>query len=443
MNRIAGITAGLCLGGIVAGALPAHAQTYSNEFSLAKVEKQGMSSHDIAGSGEVTVQVQVNADGSHKVIKVIKSTNPGDNAAALDIAQSSSYSPAHRGTRAVVSFYDFTLKFNGKAIVNAQQGAEAGSGGVTAAIDALVRAGKYKDAIAKADDALAASPNDPDVLQLLGVAQYYDNDLVNAATNFSKVQVIKAAYRPVAAQAFASAATQAAATDPQQALDFAQRAMAISSSANAKYAYGVAQVANKQYTDALTTLRSVHDQVSDPKARINIDQEILVAELGNNDTADADATAAEMKALDPANGGEAAAHVMAQHYLEVGTEAFNAKDYTGALKSFEAAIATGSTDPRDVVTANSRAALAVLNGPNPNYVEAKDYALKAVAAAPDDPVANYYAGAAYANIYSTSNRKDDRTQALTYLNKADQLARAAGNGGLAAQIEAQIRNLSQ
>ena len=61
------------------------------------------------------MQVQVNADGSHKAIKVIRSTNPGDNAAAMDIAQNSSYRPAHRGSTPVTSFYDFTLKFNGKS----------------------------------------------------------------------------------------------------------------------------------------------------------------------------------------------------------------------------------------------------------------------------------------------------------------------------------------
>src|SRR5581483_1588514 len=101
---------------------------YANEYSPAKLLKQGTTQHSIAGSGTVVVQVQVNADGSHKAIKVIKSSNSGDNAAAMDIAQSSSYRPAHRGKSPITAFYDFTLKFNGKAVVNnAEEGSSGGS----------------------------------------------------------------------------------------------------------------------------------------------------------------------------------------------------------------------------------------------------------------------------------------------------------------------------
>ena len=66
--------------------LPALAQ-YANEFVPAKLIKQGKTTHSIAGSGTVVVQVQVNADGTHKAIKVIHSSNSGDNAAAMDIAR--------------------------------------------------------------------------------------------------------------------------------------------------------------------------------------------------------------------------------------------------------------------------------------------------------------------------------------------------------------------
>ena len=79
--------------------LPAAAQ-YANEFVPAKLIKQGTTSTAIAGSGTVVVQVQVNADGTHKAIKVIHSSNSGDNPAAMEIAQNSSYRPAHRGTDA-------------------------------------------------------------------------------------------------------------------------------------------------------------------------------------------------------------------------------------------------------------------------------------------------------------------------------------------------------
>ena len=60
---------------------PALAQ-YANEFTPAKLIHQGKTTNAIAGSGTVVVQVQVNADGSHKAVKVIRSSNSGDNAAA-------------------------------------------------------------------------------------------------------------------------------------------------------------------------------------------------------------------------------------------------------------------------------------------------------------------------------------------------------------------------
>jgi hypothetical protein len=98
------------------GQIPARAQ-YATEFVPAKLIKEGKTSTTIAGSGKVVVQVQVNADGSHKVTKIISSTNSGDNAAATEIANSSTYRPARRGTTPITAFYDFTLRFSGRTVV--------------------------------------------------------------------------------------------------------------------------------------------------------------------------------------------------------------------------------------------------------------------------------------------------------------------------------------
>ncbi|HUA10294.1 MAG TPA: hypothetical protein VMA98_13585, partial [Candidatus Acidoferrales bacterium] len=84
---------------------------------------------------------------------------------------------------------------------------------------------------------------------------------------------------------------------------------------------------------------------------------------------------------------------------------------------------------------------AIMREAKPDYGKAKDYAQKAVAGAPDDAQANYALGIAYAAIFASSGKPDDKTQALNYLNKSDQLAKAAGNEGLALQIEAQIKNI--
>jgi TonB family protein len=444
MNRISRIVAGISALTIVVAAVPAFAQ--SEDYSIAKVIKQGTTTQPIAGSGTVQVQVQVNADGTHKVVKVLKSDNRGDNAAAMEIAQTSTYRPARRGSTPITTFYDFNLRFNGKSAQTPEESVISGGmgGGDTAAIDALVRAGKYKDAIAKANAALLSSPGNPAVLQLLGVAQYYDNDFVEAATTFNRVNDIKKPFQPIAAQAFATGAVRVSATNPSQSLDFAHKAMALSGGdSTSKFALGVAQLANKQYPDALATLKSVHDQLGDdPKAKaakVNVDQELLQAYLAVNDPAGAQATANEMKSLDPSGNG--AARAIAQHYLQAGNDAMKAADYAGALKDFDQAASSGNAS--DAVTANTFAAFAIMSMPKPDYDKAKQYALKAVATSPDDVQANYAAGVAYADIYATSKKNDDKTQALTYLKKSDQLAKAAGNEGLALQIESQIKNIPQ
>jgi TonB family protein len=444
MNRINRIVAGLAALSIASAALPALAQ--SADFSLAKVIKQGTTTQPIAGSGTVQVQVQVNADGSHKVVKILKSTNAGDNAAAMEIAQNSSYRPARNGSKPVTSFYDFNLRFNGKSVQTPEETAisSGGSGGGdTAAIDALVRAGKYKDAIAKANAALLSSPGNSGVLQLLGVAQYYDNDFTDAAATFSRVQDIKKPFQPIAAQAFATGAVRASQTNPAQSLDYANKAVALSGDATSKFALGVAQLANKQNAAAVTTLKAVHDQLmsdskADAKTKLNVDQELLQAYLANNDSAGANAIAAEMKTLDPSGSG--AARAMSQHYLQLGSDAMTAGDFPTAAKNFD--LAAASASGQDAVTANTFAAFAVMREAKPDYGKAKDYAQKAVTGAPDDAQANFALGLAYYGTYASSNKSDDKTQALNYLNKADQLAKAAGNEGLALQIEAQIKNIS-
>jgi tetratricopeptide (TPR) repeat protein len=427
--------------------VPALAQ-YANEFSIAKVTKVGTSSHSLAGPGTVKVQVQVNADGSHKAIKVISSTNPGDNAAAMEIAQSSSYHPAHRGSTPITSFYDFQLKFSGKSVSHEEGGTASGGGSsavagapssVTAPIDAAIRGKRYDEAISDANKALVNSPGNPALLQLLGIAQYYNKDYTSAAATFSKVDPIGKQFQPLASDAFASASVQQSQTNAPQALDYAQKAVSLANNSNSQFALGVAQLANKQYSQAITTLKALHDKTTDSKTKLAIDRELLSAYLGTNDSAGANTVSAEMKQLDP--NGSSASTAVGSHYIELGNAAMNGKNFSDALKDYDQAAATG--DPKVTVTANTGAAFAVLSMDKPDYQKAHDYAVKAVAAAPNDPQANYAAGISMAGIYANSKKASDRQQALDFLNKADQQAKAAGNTALALQIENQIKNIPQ
>ena len=151
---------------------------------------------------------QINADGTHKVTKIISSTNPGDNAAATEIANSSTYRPAHRGTTPIAAFYDFTLRFNGRTVVRSSDESSgvslAGASLSPAAsqVAALIRAGQYAQAKSKAQMALLSSPGDDSLREMLGVASYDSGDFTAAAAAFDKVPAIGSQFHSAAAQSF-------------------------------------------------------------------------------------------------------------------------------------------------------------------------------------------------------------------------------------------------
>ncbi|MDQ2864640.1 MAG: energy transducer TonB [Candidatus Eremiobacteraeota bacterium] len=436
MKRFTRIAAGVSALAVAMASSPAYAQ-YANEYMPPKLSHRGTTTHAIAGNGTVIVQVQVNADGSHHVTKILKSSNSADNAAAMDIAAQSSYKPGTRGGKAVTAFYDFTLKFNGSS-VSADTGES--TSGAAGQIDSLIRAKKYSDAIEKAQSALENNPNDSSVNQLLGLAQYYANDETAAAATFSKVSNVSKQFVPVAAQAYAAAAVKAAPSNPAQALQYAQKAVSLDNSNNSHFALGVAQNASKQYPDAVATLKALHDRVSDPKIKAAIDAQLLQSYYATNDSADATTTSAELKRLDP-NAASSGARMEGNHLLQAGSEAMDKKNYDAALSDFDQA--ASSNDSQVAVTGNTLAAFAIFRMDKPDYKKGKSYADKALAAAPSDPQANFAEGVAYAGLYASSRSDDDKKQAVSYLNKADGLAKAAGNTQLAQNIEATLKQVSQ
>ncbi len=424
---------------LLAGALaPAQAQ-YANQFTPAKLVREGKTSKPIAGTGTVIVQVQVNADGTHKAIKVLHSSNGGDNAAAMDIAQNSTYRTAFRGKKPVTSFYDFTLKFHGRSVANVE-GLGGASSPIAQKIATLISQQKYAEAKAQATAALLATPSDQ-LRELLGVADAQSNDFTGAAHAFDNVANITKQFRLIAGQSYANAAVKASTNDPAQALAWAQKAAAMTPGTNAQYALGVAQLANKQYAAALATLKAVHaNAFADPKtptnAKVAIDSSLLAAYTASGDTADATATANEVKQLDPTS--TLPARVLGNALLQAGVAAEKAKDQASALKDFEQAAAQG--DPQVAVTGNTQAAFLMLREKKPDYKAVQGYAQKALAIKPDDPTALYAEGIALTGIWATVSHNDaDKKAALASLGKADQLAKAAGNEALSLSIEGFIK----
>jgi hypothetical protein len=445
MKRFIAVTSLAAAAGILGGSLPAGAQ-YANEFSPARLIQQGTTSLPASGSGKVIVQVQVNADGTHKAIKVISSTNPGDNGAALDIAQHSTYRPAHRGTTPITSFYDFTFKFNGKSAVSAQQQSEGGSStaGLSPAASAvanLIAQKNYAAAKSKAESELISAPNDDSLRQMYGIAAFNTGDVTAAAAAFYKVPSIGKQFEPIAAASFASAAVALADQNPSLSLTYAQKAAAMSPSTDSRFALGVAQLSNKQYNDAVATLKSVHDSaMNDPKlsktAKENIDSRLMSAYLATNNTAGAQAIAAEMKQLDPSSN--VAGRVLGNSYLKMGVDAATAEHYDEALKNFNLAAAQG--DPQVAVTANTQAAFVIAKTSKPDYKQMQAYADKAIALKPNDAEANYAEGIALTAQWAQSHDDAQKKKALDALNHADALAKSAGNEALALTIETFIKN---
>jgi tetratricopeptide (TPR) repeat protein len=445
MKRISPFAASLAAAVALASA-PAYAQ-YATEFVPAKLIKQGATTVPIAGTGIVVVQVQINADGSHKATKVIRSTNQGDNAAALSIAQASTYRPAHRGTTPVAAFYDFTLKFNGKSVATSSD-ESSGSGGSTgalspaaAAVAALIHQKNYTAAKAKAQSELATSPDDQSLKQMLGVASYDSGDVTGAAQAFDGVSSIGAQFKPAAAASFAAAAVMQADQNPSQAVAYATKAVSLQPDSDSRFALGTAQLAAGQNAAALATLQAVHaSAMHDPKlsnaAKVNIDARLMAAYSANNDAAGAAKIAAEIKQLNP--NSTLPGRVLGNGYLKAGVTAADAKNYDEAFKNFDLAAAQG--DPEVAVTADTEAAFLSAKLAKPDYKQMQAYAEKALAVKPNDPQAMYALGIAQTGQWSQSHDDSMKKKALDTLTQADTLAKAAGNQQLALAIEAFIKN---
>jgi len=446
---VAGATA---VAAAAAFALPANAQ-YSNEFSPAKLVHQGTTSKAIGGSGTVVVQVQVNANGSHRVVKVIHSTNSGDNAAAMDIAKNSTYRPAHRGKTAVTAYYDFTLKFKGTSV--ASHGGETVARGSTAAkIDALIHQGKYDAAKAQLEEALEKNPSDPLLNQELGTAEYFLADYPAAAAAFDKVPTVSKTFSQVAAQSYALAAVKTASTAPQQAVAYGKKAAQLAPGPNAYYALGTAELQAGDTSSAIADLNKAFaavqsDAKTDKKTKVAIASQLYAAYSKAGDTANAEKTLAAIKQIDPNN--TSVATLEGNKFIQAANEASKAGNHSEALKDFEQAAAVGS--PQIQVTAYAAAALeenAVLQSQKTpptkdDYAKVKAYADKALAINANDALANYAEGVALTGEWVLGNKSDAglKAQALAALNKAKASAQSAGNISLSLNIDNFIKNTLQ
>ncbi len=426
---------------------PAKAQ-YANAFSPAKLIHQAQTSVAIAGNGTVVIQVEVNADGSHKVTHIIRSTNPADNAAAIDIAKNSTYRPQHRGTTPVTGFYDFTIVFHGKSV--ASNGSMIVTG-ASVSIDKLIHSGKYSQAKAAVQQALASRPNDPTLNQQLATADYFLSDYPGAAAAFDKVSSISKPFMQVAAQSYAMAAVKLSPTDSTSAVNYAQKAVTLAPSGGTYYILGSAQSQAGNATAAIANLQKARslalaDPKTDLKSKVNIDSALVQAYIKANDNAAAQPIVSEIMQLDP--GNTTVKRMLGNQYLATGNDASKAGKHEDALNDFLTATKQGDKDV--AVTGYASAALEendILGAqktpavPNDYLTKMKPYADQALAINPNDALANYAFGVAMAGAWITGgkNKDDFKRQALDALNKAKGEAQAQGNMSLAFNIDSFIK----
>ncbi len=435
MQRTIAMTALLLGFSAAAAATPAVAQTSASYYFPAKLLKQGKATSPNAGAGTVVVQVAVNPDGTFKVQNVIRSTNPGNNKAALEIAQTSKYKPAERGGKAIFAFYDFTLKFTKSSVSSVEEDTGGPTSGSLSTYTGMIRDGKYSEAKTGLDSYVAAHPSDTEGQGLLGVANTYLKDYPSAVKAFDLAGTLSPKVAPMAAEAYLQYA-ESPSTDKSAAVDAAKKAVQYTPNVATYNVLGNAQQNNGDFAAGVTSFeKALSLAQADPKFTPH-SRAILEANLANAYAAAGDMTKAEAAAaasvkLDPSV--TTAKSAVAEYYFKKGQDLEKDGKYADAAAQYEAGAAES---PSDAVTLYSQAALAYLNmKPSAQPAKAKADADKALAIDANSPRANFLAGVALAD---QGNSKD----ALTYLNKADSAAKAANDTALVAQIEAAIKQLS-
>lgn len=413
--------------------LPGFAQV-GTFFTPAKRLNNGTMTTPIAGKGSVTIKVFIRANGTPdtKQIVVVKSTNPGDNATAMEVAATAKYKPAARDAKPTASFYTFTINFTAGGSNDVSDGT---TNATLSKILAMERANNFSGAKAQLGDYLKTSPGDKRANELLGVADSYTSDPLGAAAAFDKAGTISATYRNVALQAYieaAGASLKAGTFDASIAQ--AGKAIELGAGAEAYNVRGSAEYGAKNFAAAVPDLEKARDLARTAKASNHqiaiIETNLASAYLADGHVEKGLATAKDVAQLDPSV--TAIQDALATYYSEKAQAASKSADRADAVALYESGAAAA---PKYAVSFFASAANVLASDPKPDWKKVKAEADKALAVNPNDARANFIAGIALAN---DKNPKD----ALTYLNKAQAAAKDGSDATLSSLIADAIKKLS-
>lgn len=417
-----------CAAGLAAP-LAASAQT-ATTYVAPKLLARGTTALAPGGDGSVTVQVLVKKDGSSQVIKVIKSSNAGDNAVALDIAKNSKYTPAVRNGEKVDAYYDYLLNFG-------QQAAAAPAAAGTASALAAIRAGNYPDAQSQLKTYLQAHPDDANANTLLGVADAFTGDYAGAAAAFDKAGTVPDQYKVLALQSYEkNAGALLEAKQYNDAIAAANRAIALNP--QSLQGYNVRGVANADlHNDSAAILdlekaRSIATSLKvDPKLQVALAYNLAQAQLDSGQYGEA---ATSMK-LVAASDGPRSAELEKLAYVEVSNAGITLANQGKIAESVSRFESGASAFPASAADFYAQAATVMATDKKPDYDKVTVEAQKAIALDPKSARANYILGIAAAN-------KKDPKGALDYINKAKAGPGYSTDPSLAKQIDDALNKLN-
>jgi hypothetical protein len=422
------------LAGFAVAAVPVGALAQTAVFYVPpKLVSRGTSTTPIAGKGTVTIKVFVHSNGKADIPSAAaKSTNHGDDAAALEIAKTSTYKPASKDGKPTQAFYTFVLNFTGSGSVSG--GESDGLTGVLAHVEVLERSGNYAAAKAQLADYLRSSPDDKEANLLSGVANAFTDDASAAAAAFDKAGTIPPKYTTLAGKSYANAAAASLkANADDDAVAFASKAIELAASAEPYNIRGSAEYAQKKYDAAVADLEKARDlavaEKADNRQLAIIETNLTAAYMGAGQADKGLATAKDVGRLDPSISQTG--DIIAQYYNDKATTLVKAGDRKGAADQLDAGAAAA---PKYAVQLYGNAATILASDAKPDWKVVKAEADKALAIDPNDARSNYVAGVALAN---DKNTKD----ALTYLNKAQASAKTGNDPDLSKQIDAALKQL--
>jgi tetratricopeptide (TPR) repeat protein len=428
MDRLP-LIAALCVAAIATPAL-ASAQSSFNYFTPPKLVKKGKNTTPVAGNGTVIVKVLVNKDGTFKVQSVVHSSNHGDDNAALEIAATSTYKPATRGSVKETAFYDYSLRFVGQT---ASTPVADPSG--LAQYERMVNVGNYNAASSGLKTYLQIHPEDARAHLDLAIAATNLNQFADAAAAFDKAGDIPANNKSVAAKAYNEAAVERVhAKDFVAGIALAKKAVALVPSFASYNTLGFGENASSNYSAAIIDLEKARSLGASEgvtaKQRALVDANLANTYLAAGDIAKAKEIAAEVRQLDPQTSTEA---MFTDYYIKQASDLMGAGKSAEAAAIYEQAAAVG---PSSAAAMYAEAALAYLRvKPTPDNAKAKVDADKALAADPASALANFAKGVALAN---DGKSKD----AMDFLKKADDESKKGNDPGLTSAIENTIKQLS-